>query len=394
MACRSPARRWLNPFQRWTSHEYTSGRFRTRADLWRFGLRSALILLGIVGPALFVVGNWNRHAWGRDTVEVYLAAQRIRHGAPLYAPWIGHGPDILSDRSYPVERMPYPPFLPAALSWASPLGFFGFTRLFYLIGLSCLFLYGFSLARIASRSPRATDSFVWVGAVFLVPGGMRGLAIANPEPVLWALYGMSLAFPLWRGFGFASAASIKIFGGWPLLFAIRREGRRVLASAVAAVGIASAIAVSVLGWRGFLSSLIDWFRFALPGVSQGYFSPQNISLSMLALRLARVAGWTYVAGPLPLLPHVWLLAAGVLAPLIAGFVSRRRSPEVQYASVLCAALAFSPVCWLIYLPAALIPCALWIRTRDRAHGRAGTAEHGTADKADLVHGRLERTPAR
>ncbi len=337
-------------------------RFQTRGELYRFALRLFFLLVALVAPIMFLRANWSRTGWDRDTVPIHVAARRIQDGKPLYPGPSGYTPlrpALVGD------RLAYPPFLPAAVSWAADRDFPAFTRLFYVADLLAVLVYAIALARIATGRVRPLDVGVAAGAVFASPLALGAMSMGNPEPILWALYSLAIAFPVFRGAGFLMAGSVKLFGFWPLAVAAVRDRRRTLISASVAALALAALGIGVLGAPGLLQAMVNWFRYSMPESAQGSFFYANVSVSFAVVRLARHLGWQYTGGPLPLLARIWLFGAGVTAPLVTGWMTRNRSTDVQCAAVLVAALAFSPICWSEYSAVLLLPGALWLRVRAR-----------------------------
>jgi len=58
------------------------------------------------------------------------------------------------------------------------------------------------------------------------------------------------------------------------------------------------------------------------------------------------------------LPHLWLTAASIGAPLVTWFLLRRYSIQIKSAALVASAILFAPVCWTYYLPLLLPLIAL------------------------------------
>jgi hypothetical protein len=101
----------------------------------------------------------------------------------------------------------------------------------------------------------------------------------------------------------------------------------------------------------------------LPVAGQGTFNPYNVSLSFLVLRIARWLGWEYVSGPLGAIPRLFLTIVGIAAPLIAGWLLRKKDERLRYAGVVCAAVFFAPLAWNFYTPLLIAPLALILGQR-------------------------------
>jgi hypothetical protein len=188
--------------------------------------------------------------------------------------------------------------------------------------------------------------------------------------VLWALFGLALAFSRARGFGFMASAMVKLYGAWPLLVATSREGWRVLRGAGVALALGTAVCALVLGPAAFVGALLDWARYMVPVVGQGTFmvdrvhGAANVSLSFAGLRVARGLGWEYQPGPLPSWARLYLTLLGIGAPLLCAWLTRRMDNAVlRYGLVTVAAVLFAPLCWTTYLPLLLAPLAVAVRLR-------------------------------
>lgn len=182
-----------------------------------------------------------------------------------------------------------------------------------------------------------------------------------------------------RGLALGLAAALKVLTGWGLLFALR--GPHVWRGAALAVLAGIAVMLAGLGPDGAVAESVTWLRDVVPVLGQGEFwradtdwsvagvpipglAPGNLSLSFLPVQLL-------VGGPpLPGAARVWLTVSSVGSPLLAGWMLRRRPLEQQVAGVLAAAVLFSPICRLNYLPM-LVPCAL-VFYRARTLRGAGT----------------------
>jgi hypothetical protein len=269
---------------------------------------------------------------------------------------------------YPHNRYPYPPFFIATLAPLAKLSVATFARIWYVVLYAGFFAYAASLARLATG--RITPARVIVAAAVLAatPGAQLAIMVANVEPVLWALFGLALAFPLARGFGFMASAMVKLYGAWPLLVATSREGWRVVWGAGAALVLGVVVCVLVLGPGEFLGGMRDWVRYMVPVVGQGTFMVDrvhggaNVSLSFAGLRLARSLGWEYQAGPLPEWARLYLTLVGLAAPLLCAWLTRgMESSVLRYGLVTIAAVLFAPLCWTTYLPLLLAPVAVAVR---------------------------------
>jgi hypothetical protein len=297
-----------------------------------------------------------------DFLNLFAHAEIIRANLTLYWPWPEYGPHYMmaSGPAYELGRQPYPPFLTPALSLVSGYGFWPLVLAWRLLLFAAFWVYAVCLARLAGRKSIGAV-FVAAAAILFIPGIRIAFDFGNVEPILWAAVGLALLSPRIRGAGFAFVAMIKLYGAWPLLFAARREGWPVVRSALLALAAGVLLATAALGPGGFVQASLDWVRHMAPVIGQGTFNPGNVSLSFLPLRLSLALGlWEYEPGPLPGWARVYLTIVGILAPLLMGWLARKREPRLQYALICCAALLFSPLCWGTYLPVVLAPAAiLW-----------------------------------
>lgn len=322
-------------------------------------LRAAALLHLAIQLFIFLPVHWQREDIHRDTLYLYTAAERVRTGEALYWPWPEYGPHVHTPQGplYPPERHPYPPFLATVLAPFTQVPFATFARFWYLPLLAAFWVYAWCLARLVRPGRTGVWDVLTAGAVLSIfPGTTRAISLGQIDPILWAAFGVALAVPALRGACFAGSAAVKLYAGWPLLFAIRREGARVLLPALGLGAVLFIMSGVVLGFGAY----VDWARYMLPVIGQASFNPDNVSLSFAGLRLARVLGWEYVPGPLPAAARIYLLVIGVAAPLATGLALRRARPLVQYAWVGAAAVLFAPLCWSTYLPLLLVPLAVTI----------------------------------
>ncbi|MDQ3814222.1 MAG: DUF2029 domain-containing protein [Armatimonadota bacterium] len=317
-----------------------------------------LTVLGVFHLAAQLGGwlplHWQRTDRERDLTVYYDALRRLRTGQPLYQPW----PDYVP--AYTPSRYFYPPPFAAVFAPLGGLSFLWFARLWYLLLLASFWIYAWCLARLASPAgTRVTIPAVLIAGLILDlwPRIYWAMSFGNAEPMLWALFGLSLATPN-RGAALAGATLIKLHALWPLLLAIRHEGRRVPLPALLVIGFGLLLGWLVCGMQSYLS----WWPAISPVLRQGTFNPDNISLSFAVLRLARLLGWDYnPADPLPRAAQLYLSLMAVAGPLFLIWLVRRQKPLMQYACVGAGVLLFAPLCWTMYLALLLAPLALWLR---------------------------------
>ena len=343
-----------------------------RGDEWaRAFFRVLLLTLGVLDLAfqagVLLPRLLERTDMHRDVTYSYQAVERIHTGQPLYWPWPDYGPHIGSLGAdgkiayhYPTSRYPYPPLLPAALAvLPAPLPYVPFARVWTLLVFAGLWTYAACLAKLAVGRVTAFGVLMAGLLVTLAPHTYWALTLANPDPVLWGLIGLALVSPRLRGFGFAFAGAVKLYTAWPLLLAMKLEGRRVWLPALATGAVLVALGAVAMGPARYLGAWWDW-RHMLPVIGQGMLTPGNYSISMGGLRLARILGWwTLEVGPASLPVRLYLSACAVGVPLLTLWLTRRWSPRLRYATLIVAAMFFSPLAWSMYIPLAFAPVAIW-----------------------------------
>jgi hypothetical protein len=347
----------LNAVSSSTSLSLRLGRKLLFAILLAVAISQVAVQVLILYPVV-----WARNDLDRDTLFYYTAAERVRTGEALYWPWPEYGPHFLKDVAYPHERHPYPPFVAPALAPLTVVPVLDFVRYAYIPLIVAFWVYAACLVWLARR--RVTVIGVLIAGLFLAltPGSYKAVILGQLDPVLWALFGLALTVPWFRGAGFMLSGMVKLYCAWPLLLALRYEGRRVLVPAVTALTSGVVIGMLVMGPSGFMGAFADWARYMLPVVGQGTFNATNVSISFAGLRLLAELGWEYVPGPLPGWARLYLSVVGIAAPVIAAWLTRKREVVFQYAVVTCAAVLFSPLCWTTYLPLLLAPAALVFRS--------------------------------
>jgi hypothetical protein len=324
-------------------------------------LRRFLLLLAVanVGYQLFVKlpAQWLETSPSREAYDYYLASHRFLDGEKLYRPWPEYGPRIISDyeHPYPADRFPYPPPVAVAISPLVKTQFYIFGWRWSMLMFAAFWVYAWCLAKMAKDNPTGQDILLAGLAISFVPWSTVPFFTGIIDPIMWALFGLALVTPF-RGAAFMASAWVKLYALWPMLFAWRREGNRILKQALVVFIIGFAIG-SLAGVRSYY----DWAKDFLPVISQGTFFKHNLSLSFVGLRFARLLGWRYEIGPLPLLARIYLDVMEVIGPLLFGWLSRKKKPEIQYACVTAGAILFGPLCWTTYLPILLAPATLLLR---------------------------------
>jgi hypothetical protein len=325
---------------------------RLRQPMWRHTLTILGVLHLIWQFAFWLPLHWPMLNDNRDLFAYYQGAVRAEQGVLLYQAQPNYGPHLI-----PTGYI-YPPPLAALLSPLGRVSLEHFQHFWYLLLLAAFWVYAVCLAQLACG--RVTWRRVLVAglALDLFPGTAVGLSFGNAQQIVAALWGFALLTPsgAWRGLALSLSTLLKLHAAWPLLLVMKEEkSSRVPALAVLIAGVVLGIALCGV------QSYFDWWRLAQPVIAQSTFAPGNISFSFAALRLARLLGWQYEAGPLPPLATAYLSATAILAPLLTLFATRKCAPRTRYALVGLAAVFFAPLCWTSYLPLLLAPLALWWR---------------------------------
>jgi hypothetical protein len=319
--------------------------------------RAAVHVVPFAVVALIVV-EWNGIAGqDRDTAAYHHAAAAARVDGQIYEPAPPPGPHEFHGE-WPYL---YPPPLAALLSWLPDTSYRGFDRGWLLLNLVAFWVAAAALGRIANGRWSAAATGRWGAALFFLPGAVLAIHFGNIDLVILALVALGLALPASAGFSLGLAAAFKVTPVWPLLALALRRPRRTLPGLAAAVALLGGACLLVFGWGGSVALSAQWVTDVMPAVSQGQFwgesldrlragslSPvhylYNLSPSFLPVQLAVLSGaWDYEGGPLPGPVRAYLAAVAIGAPLAAAWLTRRRSPEVQAAIVLAAALLAAPI---------------------------------------------------
>jgi len=325
------------------------------AALFGLAIFHLAIQLIVVMPRNLAVTN------PEENIAVYYkAAVNAHNRQPIYRKQPNYGPDHEVEAVYIYA----PPFA-AIISPFAALSFVAFVRLWYCVMFAAFWVFAWCLARLYfDGRVDIRKVLIWGLILDLFPGGYAAFSIGQIEPLLWALFGLGLV-AIARPVLWALCTFVKPFYMWPLLAEVADSARKnsikvLLRSLAPAIIIAVVLLFCggvICGWNSYFI----WMRDVLPTLSQGSFSSGNASLSMAALRVARFIGWQYSGGPLLALPHLWLTAASIGAPLVTWFLLRRYSLQLKSAALVAAAILFAPVCWIYYLPLLLPLGALMFR---------------------------------
>lgn len=330
--------------------------------LW-LGIFHLLVQLAIVMPR-----EMTRTDRTRDVEIYYQAALHAYNQHSIYQILPNHGPDR-GPREYGYFYLP---------PCAALLGIFGglsvtaFYKLWLCFMLLAFWLFAYALARIFNAGGEASikEVLIWGLVAGLFPGTYNGIGIGNIDPLLWAYYGIGF-LGVYASTFWVISAIIKPLFIWSYLAQMidiyrRNDTKLLLRSLILSIIVTICLFLYggiVCGWDSYLF----WLHHILPTLSQGDFNPENVSLSFAFIRLALVLGWHYPGGPLAALPHLWLTATAIGAPLLTWILARNYPERLKYASILATSILFAPICWLHYLPLILplIAILLQIHVREK-----------------------------
>jgi hypothetical protein len=112
---------------------------------------------------------------------------------------------------------------------------------------------------------------------------------------------------------------------------------------------------------------LDPFLWALFGLALAVPAIRGAGLMAIALvkpwAIKALQLWAYQGGVLPFWARAWLTFSASAAPLLVGWLLRRRSMALQISAMGCAAVLFAPICWTSYLPLTLSLFAVLIGQR-------------------------------
>jgi hypothetical protein len=330
--------------------------------LWKVGrnpwVRYPLLAVAVFNFCMTVrCAGYTEGASG-EAFNYWASARRVATGGQLYKPWPEYGPYILtsSKYNYPTDRTPYPPPMSAVLAPLCTVSFPLFQRWWSFFTFACFWVYAGCLSYMFTRK-LSLEGLLNAGLLLgVTPGNRVPFLTGIVDPFMWALFGLAVT-TRFTGAAYIASAWIKLYAGWPFVFSLVRERKRVLRQGALTLAGGFALGAAVCGVRAFR----DWAVYFVPVVGQGTFSTYNLSLSMAGLRVFRLLGWHYSFGPLPAWARLWLTGMEFFVPLAVGYLTRRKDPKLQYACVGGAAAACSPLFWISYIPLFLTPLALYIR---------------------------------
>jgi hypothetical protein len=277
----------------------------------------------------------------------------------------------------------YPPFFASALALGPSVSYEVFARAWLVVLLIGYWMFAACIGKMALGVTTLKGTLVAGAILHFFPGVYQALNMGQADILIWAMVGLAFAYPSWRGVGFMAAALVKVHAIWPLAVAMWREGKGVLRSSAATMGAAVGLAALALGPMGLIDSSVEWFTRILPNLSQGQFDlgdlgailqlpsglgevawpgliPLNLSLSFAPLQMAySFGGWTPDPGNLPMALRFYLSFSSVAAPILAGWLFRKYPVDLHCSLVLSAALLFSPILRVTYLPILLLPAVIY-----------------------------------
>jgi len=329
---------------------------------------------------LIVASEWNGIPGQplRDTAAYHLAAEAARTGADIYDPLPSAGPHEFRGE-YPFL---YPPPLAALLSFLPEMSLTTFDRLWLCLNIVAFWVFAASIARIASGAWTVRSTLRWGAATLFLPGAWLAIHFANIDMMILALVAFGLARPPIAGACLTLAAAFKVVPVWAFATRVLRRPRETVRSAAVAAAVCSAACFVVFGIVETVELSLRWVVDVMPTVSQGQFWGEslsmvrsgldpihytsNLSLSFMPVQIAVLNGWEYDGGPLPSYVRFYLTAVGVLAPLLAAWLTRRRSPTLQTTVVFAAALFAAPIVRPYVLPVLLLVLAAIIQEKRSA----------------------------
>ncbi len=319
-------------------------------------LIALLHLVAILGYSLPV--RLERTDQNRDLIAYYLTIECIHNNEPLYLNLLDKGPH---KPTIPVYH--YPPVLSNILAMMPTMSFVTFARLWTLLLYVAFWVYATCLAKIATGRMTVSATLVAGLGLTLFPGTHVALSLGQIDPFLWALFGIALTVPAVKGAGLMAVTLIKPWAMWPLLWSLRDSWRVIIGASIVAAG-SLVLGLFVRGPDLFYAEWMTWFRDVLPSLGQGSWSSGNWSISFGVLMVLKLLGlWDYSGGLLPLWARLWLLFCGVVIPILAGFLLRRKHMMLQLSVIGCSAVVFAPICWITYLPILLTLVSLLVRQK-------------------------------
>jgi hypothetical protein len=279
--------------------------------------------------------------------DVYaMAGRHALTGQPLYPLTPAGDP-----RTPEGEYLPflYPPPFAALLAPLGMIPQYAAVRVLKALTFLAFWLFAAALCRLAIGRPTWRGTLGAALVATLTPGAYFNLVSGQVDPFLWLLLALALLTPL-SGVLLSASCLVKPFAAWPLALAVWRQPRRVLPQAMVTLSIGVLLGGLVCGWEAYT----QWLHYTPQRMYGVIFVPQNLSLSLLPLRLL---GWQ----ELPSWGRLFLMGMYFLGPASVAWLARRRPLDLQLAWVAAAAILFAPFSRLYYLPLLLVPLALEVR---------------------------------
>lgn len=354
-----------------------SGRGLSLRERWRrLGIAAARVVP--VAMVIFVALEWHGiPGQDRDTVAYHRAASAAKADGDIYEPTPPPGPHEFQGEWHYL----YPPPLAALLALLPAMDYRTFDLVWLLLNFLWFWIFAASLGRISRGGWSWEGATRWGAALFFMPGTLLAIHYGNIEIAILAMAALAMAVPVTAGLTLGLGAAFKVTPIWPLLvLAIRRPGL-TLPGVVAALVVSGAACLVVLGGADTAARVAQWLRQILPALGQGQFWGEsfarfqqgglrpihylsNLSISFLPVQAAVLWGWWgYEGGPLPGPVRAYLSGVAIGAPLLAAWLTRRRSANVQAAVALAVAVFAAPIVRPYVLPVLLLVLAAFREER-------------------------------
>jgi hypothetical protein len=342
---------------------------RLRLRFERFASAASRLLPFLL--LLVVVFEWNGiPGQPRDSIAYFRAANAARDGSNIYEPLPPPGPHEFAGEWFYL----YPPPLAALLSFLPAVDYRTFDRIWLVANVLAFVVLGLMLAKVARGSWTVRGGFAWSAALLFLPGAALAIHFGNLDVMILALFASAMAVPWLAGLTLGCAAAFKVAPVWSLAAVLLRRPRLTLPGLAAAVVLCVGACLIVFGLDGTVAYVIHWTRDIMPTVSQGqfwgeslealkaggltpvhYFS--NLSLSFLPVQIAVLAGWGHDGGALPAGVRAYLTLIAIGGPLVAAWLTRHRTVNVQASIIMAAALLCAPIVRPYVLAIALVVLA-------------------------------------
>jgi hypothetical protein len=311
-----------------------------------------------------------------DYFQDWASAKNYWTGLPVYTPHSTTIP-LYQGRppSAPEQGIEYNAHPPSSVLLGLPLGRLDYSDAVLAWNLVSLIALLATLALVAAALPELKALFLPVAVLlpFCIPvygnlqQGQLTLVLLLLVTAAWALDRSGK--PLAAGLLVGSAAAVKLFPAYLVVwFAARGRWRALLGATVAflALNLATAAVLGCATYSDYLHVVLPYMR-VFPTL--GY----NFSLAGFWNKLFDPAGEGGVVVPLwhsPALARYGTLISDILVTAIAAGLSyRARSPagcDLAFGTVVTAMLLVSPVTWDISMILLLVPLALVARSAEKS----------------------------